>query len=233
MNMLVKMARSGALCYISHLDLLRCVQRTLRRADLPVQYSQGFNPHPILSFAQALGVGLQTKGDYFAVGLHTSMMPQALVQRFNGHAPKGLGAVAARAMADGEKSPMALVQAARYRLWVKANILQTLHEGTRKLMAMASYPIVKKEKQEDVRPLIHDVDFDAEGVRFLVSCGNENLSHKTIVDAVSQIAGLLPEDIKIFREELYTKNGTGVFVPLIDMHPSFKAGEHCGKPHLS
>ena len=73
MKMIAKFSRKGAACYMSHLDLLRCVQRTLRRANMPLAYSQGFNPHPILSFAQALGVGLATIGDYFEVLLQRLM----------------------------------------------------------------------------------------------------------------------------------------------------------------
>ena len=43
--------------FVSHLDLQRALQRALRRSGLPLAYSQGFHPHPLVSLASALAVG--------------------------------------------------------------------------------------------------------------------------------------------------------------------------------
>ena len=79
--MIAKFSRKGApvTCRI----WICCVvcSAILRRANMPLAYSQGFNPHPILSFAQAMGVGLATIGDYFEVGLEENLEPEALLQR--------------------------------------------------------------------------------------------------------------------------------------------------------
>ena len=226
MNMLVKFARSGPISFCSHLDLLRCVQRTMRRSGIPMQYSQGFNPHPILTFAQALGVGLETRGDYFAVGLLETVEPQTLIRRFNEHAPNGLKALCARDMAEQEKSPMALVEAAIYRVEVESGDLDALHDGVNKLLATTCYTHMIKEKEQNIRPLIHSADCDQTGALFCVSCGNENLSHKAIADVLSNVCGIQRDDIKILREDLLSKIGADAFISLIEMHPSIKvAGE--------
>ena len=103
MKMIAKFSRKGAACYMSHLDLLRCVQRTLRRANMPLAYSQGFNPHPILSFAQAMGVGLATIGDYFEVGLEENLEPEAFAAAFNACATPGVHVIQARQAEEKEK----------------------------------------------------------------------------------------------------------------------------------
>ncbi len=214
MRMLVKIARSGELCYISHLDLLRLVQRTLRRAALPLKYSQGFNPHPMLSFAQALGVGLETVGDYYMVELFEPVPPREFVERFNERVPNGLCARKAREMTKDEKSPMAMVQAARYGLRTDGSKICALHEGVRKLMEMETCMCAIKDRQRDIRPLIYDAVYDETGATLTVSCGNQNLPHKTLVQAVCELADLCTQDISPRREDLLTRNESGAYVPL-------------------
>ena len=53
--------------FIGHLDLMRYFQKAVRRAELPAAYSQGFSPHMIMSFANPLGVGLTSDGEYFDI----------------------------------------------------------------------------------------------------------------------------------------------------------------------
>ena len=55
--------------FVSHLDMQRLFQRAFRRAGLPLSYSKGFNPHPLLSFATALSVGYTSECEYFDVFL--------------------------------------------------------------------------------------------------------------------------------------------------------------------
>ena len=59
MKMIVVFSIRDRLKYIGHLDLMRAMQRALRRSGLPVRYSQGFNPHLQISFAAPLSVGME------------------------------------------------------------------------------------------------------------------------------------------------------------------------------
>jgi radical SAM-linked protein len=219
MRTLIKFSRTSALVYASHLDMVRCVQRTLRRAGLPVQYSQGFNPHPLLSFAQALAVGLTTEGDYFAVGLDDAVPHDELIKRFNANAPNGLVALAARDMPSDEKSPMARVAAAVYRLEASDEKQAALCEGVMALYAMPSYTQQIKGKAQDVRARIFEAACGDRGVRVVVSCGNENLSHKALIAAVCGILGWSEDEIIIRREDLLTKNPSGALRSLLSAGP--------------
>ena len=62
--------------FIGHLDLMRYFQKVFRKAGLPVAYSQGFNPHQIMSFAAPLGVGLTSEGEYVDVEVTESWTSQ-------------------------------------------------------------------------------------------------------------------------------------------------------------
>ena len=62
MRVRVKFEKTGIMRYVGHLDLMRFFQKAVKRANLPIRYSEGFNPHQIMSFAAPLGVGLTSTG---------------------------------------------------------------------------------------------------------------------------------------------------------------------------
>lgn len=78
------------LIYISHLDLIRLFMRTLRRARLPVAYSQGFNPHPQLSIDRALAVGVVGKCEKMRLFLTQEYCLREMKKRLNALLPKGI-----------------------------------------------------------------------------------------------------------------------------------------------
>ena len=57
MRLIARLTKLEPVRFVSHLDILRLLQRAFRRAGVPLSYSQGFNPHPLLSFATALSTG--------------------------------------------------------------------------------------------------------------------------------------------------------------------------------
>ncbi|MCR5627021.1 MAG: TIGR03936 family radical SAM-associated protein [Lachnospiraceae bacterium] len=71
MKLRVKFSKHGAMKFIGHLDVMRYFQKVMRRADIDVTYSEGFSPHQKMSFAQPLGVGLTSDGEYFDIELNS------------------------------------------------------------------------------------------------------------------------------------------------------------------
>jgi len=63
----IRFAKYGVVKFIGHLDVMRYFQKVIRRSELPVCYSKGFNPHQIMSFAQPLGVGITSDGEFMEV----------------------------------------------------------------------------------------------------------------------------------------------------------------------
>ena len=63
MKVRIKFAKEGMMKFIGHLDIMRYFQKAIRRAELPIAYSEGFSPHMILSFAAPLGVGITSLGE--------------------------------------------------------------------------------------------------------------------------------------------------------------------------
>ena len=90
MRMIAEFEKMGRMSWFSHLDLQNTMQRALRRAQLPVAYSQGFNPHVLTSFATALSVGCQSRGEVMEVEMAGEISPEEFVEKLNACLPDGL-----------------------------------------------------------------------------------------------------------------------------------------------
>ena len=64
----IKYSRGDEVKYISHLDFVRFIHRVIRRANLPMEFSQGFNPHPVMTVAMPLSVGVTASGELMKIG---------------------------------------------------------------------------------------------------------------------------------------------------------------------
>ena len=90
MRIIASFYKHEQVMFVSHLDMQRLFQRAFRRADLPLAYSNGFNPHPLLSFATALSVGYTSDCEYFDVMLSEYVSPAEFKRRVNAVLPQGV-----------------------------------------------------------------------------------------------------------------------------------------------
>lgn len=100
--------------FVSHLDMQRLFQRAFRRAGLPLAYSQGFNPHPLLSFATALSVGYTSECEYFDVILSESIPVSDFMERVNAVLPEAVRIVDAVDAGEFKASLTPLMRSAEY-----------------------------------------------------------------------------------------------------------------------
>ena len=66
MKIRVKFSKHGAMKFIGHLDIMRYFQKAIRRAEIPIVFTEGFSPHMVMSFASPLGVGIESEGEYIS-----------------------------------------------------------------------------------------------------------------------------------------------------------------------
>jgi len=83
MKVIIKYKKIDRLKFISHLDTIRLLQRAVRRSEIKILYSKGYNPHPKFSFAMPLSLGLETYGDYMEMELENSENPNTIKERLN------------------------------------------------------------------------------------------------------------------------------------------------------
>ena len=86
----IKYTKSNEVKYISHRDLMRLFQRAIRRAEIPIAYSQGFNPHMKISWGNALKVGQSSDHEEAELGIEGWIKPPELMARLNKVLPKGV-----------------------------------------------------------------------------------------------------------------------------------------------
>lgn len=112
----IKFSKHGALRYIGHLDIMRYFQKAFRRSGIDIAYTGGFSPHPVMSFAAPLGVGLESDGEYLDVELNTMESTEEIRERMNGQMAEGMEVLSVVLLPEKSGSAMAAVAAAGYYL---------------------------------------------------------------------------------------------------------------------
>lgn len=157
--------RSTPLRFLSHLDQQRLFQRAFRRAEIPVEYSQGFNPHPRMSFALAMSVGLTSDGEYGEVIVSENIAVGTFISRMNQVLPHGLEIVSAKICGEGVGSLSAALSKSVYRIRIKVipgTDLAALAEAIETYLALPQILIQKRNKkgkyvEKDIRPFIESI----------------------------------------------------------------------------
>ena len=89
----LRFSKTGKAVWISHLDLMRTMQRALMRAEIPLEYSVGFNPHAVMSIAMPLSVGMSSECELMDFGVSGYMEPDTIPARLNAALPEGVEAL--------------------------------------------------------------------------------------------------------------------------------------------
>ncbi len=113
--------KMGDLRFLSHLEVMKALSRALRRAQVPMAYSQGYNPQPKLSFALALPVGVEGWQELADLDLTVAMAPEELVARVNRHLATELHLVRAWEVPLTAPSLTPSVREAVYQVWMPLN----------------------------------------------------------------------------------------------------------------
>jgi radical SAM-linked protein len=148
-------ARGEPIKYISHLDLARTWERTLRRAGVPLAYSQGFNPRPKIAFASALPVGVTGRREMMDLIVERPVMPLHVARRLAPYLPPGLQVVSVEEAYYRLPSLQSQVQAAEYRVkveWQKGR--RALEARVADLLAAETLVRQRRGKTYDLRPLV-------------------------------------------------------------------------------
>ena len=101
--------------FISHIDLLRALGKTLRRAEIPVAFSQGFNPHMLVNLSAPLALGIASVAEYLTVHLKTPLSPADFSTAFNAVSPTGIRIIEAK-LTDKNQNYAANIAFAEYKI---------------------------------------------------------------------------------------------------------------------
>lgn len=195
MKMLVVFEKVPRLRHIGHLDLMRAMQRALRRSGLPVKFSQGFNPHLLLTFAAPLSVGMSGKREIMEVPLGADVTEEEFLEKLNAALPPELPCLSARIVDDKHPASMASLAAAEYEIVIDPEGA-ALCDVVESFMAQESIMALRKtksgEKMVDIRPMIFNLEVSGERTLRCTLALSEKATCKPelLLDALSSHAGL-------------------------------------------
>jgi radical SAM-linked protein len=204
--------------YIAHLDLARVFERSLRRARIRTAYSEGFNPHPKISFGSALAVGVEGEREYVDIELEQDLDLKEILGRLQEQLPVGIRLLDGRLLSNGAKALMAVLNAASYRITVPMGLPvseERLQEGIKAWLGREHVPYARYSKkgriEKDIRPWIKEltgfVQQDEAVFELEVEVGNQGS-----VRAEEVIASLCDlENIPLDLDILSIKR-TGIYV---------------------
>lgn len=184
---LIKFTKDDSIKFIAHLDLMRTIQKIVRRAELPVEYSKGFNPHMALSMAQPLSVGHSSNGDYLDLVLAEELDEDTIKNKLNELSNVGIKFLEVKKVINNpneKKVPqgMALIDAATYTVKIKYSGNDNIVKEVEELLESPKMEIIKKskkgEKMVDIKPHILGASVSKEDEYVIINleaaCGSRN-----------------------------------------------------------
>ena len=155
----ITFAKTSAMRFTSHLDTHHAWERTLRRAQIPLVYSQGFNPRPRISLGAALPLGCTSECELIDVWLEGECSPADLLQDLRRVAPLGLNIKVVERVEKRQPSLQTQVIAVEYEAYIDpAPRLEELRSSVQTLLDAEALPRQRRGKDYDLRPLIEAIE---------------------------------------------------------------------------
>lgn len=211
MRLIVGFKKVDRMKYISHLDLMRTMQRAFNRADIPVAFTEGFNPHPRFSFAAPLSLGISGEHEIMDVMLKETFLPRVFAERMNQYLPKGIRIVWCGFVKDNKPSLMSAITHADYAIKLRERD-DSIAKKIAELMSVDCVNIEKKTKKGiktvNIRPMIEQLSVeDDQEIQCTIATGSKNnLNPKLLMEALFKNGEKRYDNIT--RKFLYTKENS-------------------------
>lgn len=221
MRAMIRFGKQSRLRFISHLDLQRFFQRALNRTGLPVAYSQGFTPHPIMSFGSALALGWTSEYEIWDIKLSVPMGRKRTEDAVRAALPEDLPVLEVRLVDDRHPAPMAQVRAADYEITLNENV-SAIHAAMDDFLAKTQVMAIRKtksgEKEVDIRPLAIALEKTENGLNARLSLTEtDTLKPDLLMRTLFEMAGIEPTEVKIHRKTLLGFDEEGTLRPLMEL----------------
>lgn len=218
--------------FMSHLDLMHTWERVIRRSQLPLAFSQGFNPHPKINFASALAVGTTSDGEYMDMELTADLPLEQVKQELDRAMPPAFEVTAMKVVTGKVPSLMSIIERGRYQLrleFVEEVTQQQLEDAVEEFWKREEIIIYrykknsKDKKAVNIRPGVYEMKLTADGryavLDILVQSGNEGNIRPEEVAYGLMSAGMpaVQHVVRIHRLGLYLFDKEGAMVTPLDI----------------
>ncbi|HKL75610.1 MAG TPA: TIGR03936 family radical SAM-associated protein [Halanaerobiales bacterium] len=224
MKIRIEFSKLKGVRYISHLELMDTIRRAVRRANLPAEYTQGYNPHLVLALGQPLAVGMVGKGEFFDLSLKEKIDEKEVVVRLNESLPKYIRIKEAKYVPEKVKSLQAIVDTAIYSINFDYDKNKIDDEKIlENLESKNEIEIIRKRRKKDdrrldLRPMIYDIEIDKNYPvwYFTVSTGSSgNVRPSELIKALNERYESIKEVplVNVIREGMFVKKGDKLLKP--------------------
>ena len=200
MNIRVRFGKEGMMRYIGHLDVLRTFQKIFRRAGVPMEYSKGYSPHPIMSFALPLGLGLSSEGEYLDAAVEDGADPAAMLAALKAATAAELPVYSLRLLPEKAENAMAAVGGAVWKATLPENMpREGAKTALKAILARETIILPKKTKTReielDIRPMILAAAVKDGAVTMTLAAGSKaNLAPDMVLGLIAKELGEEPEN---------------------------------------
>lgn len=213
----IQFSKEGYICYTSHLDLLRLFKRAFKKAGILLSYSQGFNPHPKMGFAQPLSLGYSSICEYLEFETGREYETGVLQRGLQAQMPEGIRIASCEKSEHTGKSLAARTIAAEYVIGIPLKEIpkedgKTLCAGflaQEEIRALKRQKKTKTMKEVDIKDKIRALNFTISGETLLIwalldSGSQSNLSPELLIEAVKRAFPFTAErdEIGVMRTKL-------------------------------
>lgn len=212
MKVRIKFKKYGSLRFIGHLDVMRFFQKVMRRAQIPIAFTAGYNPHMIMSFASPLGIGLTSEGEYFDIELAGYISSAEAVRRMNEVSVEGIEVVSFRQIAEEKKmTGMSILAAADYLVGIQSPkdtaVWKQYENLVTSFLEQPEIVVLKQtkrsEQESNIRALIYQMEPEEYGISFRLAAGSaQNLKPELVMSAFCGFAGIDEKQITFTRHRL-------------------------------
>ncbi|HEX9013553.1 MAG TPA: TIGR03936 family radical SAM-associated protein [Anaerolineaceae bacterium] len=204
MRIRITFSKTDAMRFTGHLDLYRTWERTLRRAGLPLAYSQGFNPHPRINLAAALPLGFTSQGDILDVGLEQELTAPDIESALRQAAPPGIRIEQVQVIDDHLPTLQAVLQASEFTITFLEPFPE-LDARLAELLQAETLPRERRGKSYDLRRLVLELrrlpdDEQGHSRLFARLTAREGATGRP--EEVVAALGTVPEQTRVHRSRL-------------------------------
>lgn len=222
MRAMIRFGKQPRLRFISHLDLQRFFQRALNRTGLPIAWTQGFNPHPIMSFGSALALGWTSEYEIVDFKLAAPMGRKRVEEAMRAALPVDLPVLEAKLVDDKHPAPMAMVRASDYFIEPlgenAGRILLAADEFLNRETVMAMRKTKSGEREVDIRPLALAIEKCEGGLNArLQLTERDTLKPDLLIASLSEMAKVEMPEIRVHRKCLLGMDEKGALKPLMEL----------------
>lgn len=226
-----KFNKEGDMIYISHLDLQQLLQRAFRRAEIELVHSQGFNPHPKISYGNALALGTESQGEYVDVEIEDeSITVEEYLNKMNEQLPEGIEFIKAMEITKQTPSLASTIEYGEYIFTIELEKTLSKEFVKGKLLEFMNKEeiiITKRNKkgrmvESDIRPMIKHFDIlnlenEQITLEATIATGSKaNLNTNVFIPKILEMLELEmdPLDVDILRRDLYVAEDGQLISPM-------------------